>query len=477
MAEQAAPGFAGLLRQLRANAGLTQEELADAATLSPRSISDLERGINLTARKETARLLADALRLAGQQRVLFEAAARGGALAGDLPIQLSSFIGRVDELAGLASAMHGSALVTVVGVGGVGKTRLALCAAAGQRPSFRDGAWLCELHLADDEDTMAQAVLAALRVRARPGVSLAGSVVEVLRARNALLLMDNCEHLLSAASALAADILRGCPEVRILATSRQALGVAGEQVFGLKPLSLPPAAASIEAVSGSDAVSLFVHRASSARNDFCLSPGNAAVVGEICRRLDGIPLAIELAAARVAVMRPAEIAELLDERFRLLTHGRAGAAGRHQTLEATVEWSYALLSESERRIFNGLGVFPASFDAAAAAEVVGTGGVQRWDILHGLMALVAKSMVAEEEGPDQTSRYRLLETMRVYARQQLAAAGGLDLLLRLARGALLGVRRTGPARTARPPATRLAGPYPGRARQSAGCRHVGLRRQ
>ena len=430
VAEQAALGFAALLRQLRADAGLTQEELADAASLSPRSISDLERGINLTPRKETARLLADALSLAGPQRALFEAAARGRAFAGDLPIQLSSFVGRVDELAGLAAAMHRSALVTVTGAGGVGKTRLALHAAAGQRPSFRDGAWLCELHQADDEETMAQAVLAALRVRARPGISSAGGVVEVLRDRRALLLLDNCEHLLSAASGLAADILRGCREVRILATSRQALGVGGEQVFGLAPLSLPAPAASIEAVGASDAVSLFVQRASAARHDFRLSHGNAAAVGEICRRLDGIPLAIELAAARVAVMRPAEIAGLLDDRFRLLTHGRADAASRHRTLEATVDWSYALLSKPERRIFNNLGAFPASFDAAAAAAVVGVGELERWDVLEGLMALVAKSMVAEEEGSDQTSRYRLLETMRAYARQQLAAAGELDLLSR-----------------------------------------------
>jgi predicted ATPase/DNA-binding XRE family transcriptional regulator len=427
--EQAALGFAGLLRQLRADAGLTQEQLAEAASLSPRSISDLERAINLSARKETIRLLADALKLTGPQRVQFETAARGGALAGDLPIQLSSFVGRLDELAELTAAMQRSALVTVVGVGGIGKTRLALRAAAEQRPSFRDGAWLCELHEADDEDTMAQAILATLQVRARPGISLAGSVVEVLRAGNALLLLDNCEHLLNAASALAADILRGCREVRVLATSRQALGVGGEQVFRLKPLSLPAQEASLEDVGASDAVSLFVQRASSVRNDFVLSLSNAATVVDICRRLDGNPLAIELAAARVAVMRPAEIAELLDERFRLLTRGRADGPGRHRTLEATVEWSYAMLSESERLIFNRLGAFPASFNTTAAADVLGTGGLQRWDILDGVMALVAKSMVAEDEGPDQTSRYRLHETMRVYARQQLAATGELDVLM------------------------------------------------
>jgi predicted ATPase/class 3 adenylate cyclase len=351
------------------------------------------------------------------------------AFAGNLPVQVSSFVGRADELGLLATAMARSPLVTVTGPGGVGKTRLAVQAAADHLPSFRDGAWLCELHAAEDGETMAQAVLAALRVRPRPGISTASSVVEFLRTKSALLLVvDNCEHLLSAAAALAADILRSCRGVRILATSRQALGVGGEQVFGLRPLSLPPPAASMTAAAASDAVSLFVQRASAARSDFSLTPANAAAVGEICRRLDGIPLAIELAAARVAALRPAEIAGLLDERFRLLTRGRSDTAGRHQTLQATVEWSYALLGEADRHVFDCLGVFPASFDIAAAVAVagIGAGGLQRWEILDSLTALVSKSMIVEEEGPDQASRYRLLETMRAYARQHLAATGEQD---------------------------------------------------
>ena len=348
------------------------------------------------------------------------------AFAGNLPVQLSSFVGRAGELAELAAAVRSSPLVTVTGAGGVGKTRLALQAAAEQVPSFGDGAWLCELAAAGDEETMAQAVAAALRVRPRPGMSTAGSVVEFLRTRSALLVVDNCEHLLAAAAALAADILRGCRGVRILATSQQPLGVGGEQVFGLRPLSLPPPGVDLAATSGSDAVALFVQRATAVRGDFALGPANVAAVGEICRRLDEIPLAIELAAARVAALRPAEIAGLLDERFRLLTRGRADAASRQQTLQATVEWSYGLLGEAERRVFDCLGVFPASFDAAAAVAVAGADGLPRWDVLDSLTALVGKCMVAEEEGPDQASRYRLLETMRAYARQQLEAAGEHD---------------------------------------------------
>jgi predicted ATPase/class 3 adenylate cyclase len=351
------------------------------------------------------------------------------AFAGNLPVQLSSFVGRAGELAGLAAAMARSPLVTVTGPGGVGKTRLALQAAADQLPSFADGAWLCELAPAQDAETMAQAVMAALRAQPRAGLSVAGSIVEFLRIRSALLLvLDNCEHLAGPAAGLAADILRGCRGVRIVATSRQALGVGGEQVFGLGPLSLPPPEATMAAAGASDAVSLFAQRAAAARSDFSLTPANVAAVGEICRRLDGIPLAIELAAARVAALRPAEIAGLLDERFRLLTRGRADAARRQQTLQATVEWSYALLGEAERRVFDCLGVFPASFDAEAAVAVAGTDGLQRWDLLDSLTDLVGKSMVAEEEGPDRASRYRLLETMRAYARQQLAAAGELDRL-------------------------------------------------
>jgi len=438
VAEQAAPGFGGLLRQLRADAGLTQEELAGAARLSPRTVSDLERGISRTARKDTALLLADALGLAGPVRGVFVAAAQGrvlaaevlaaraqapGAFAGNLPVPLSSFVGRVGELAELATAMRRSPLVTVTGVGGVGKTRLALHAAAGQLPSFRDGAWLCELAAAVDEETMAQAVAAALRVRPWPGLSTAGSIVEFLRTKNALVVLDNCEHLLGAPAVLAAGILRSCRGVRLLATSRQALSVEGEQVFGLRPLPLPPPDAGVAAAAASDAVCLFVERATAARRDFALTPANVAAVGGVCWRLDGIPLAIELAAARVAALRPAEIAGLLDERFRLLTGGRADAAARQQTLQATVEWSYALLGQAERRVFDCLGVFPGSFDAAAAADIAAADGLQRWDILDSLTSLVGKSLVAEEDGPGQTSRYRLLETMRAYARQHLAAAG------------------------------------------------------
>ena len=395
------------------------------------------------------------------------------AFAGNLPAQLSSFVGRAAELAGLAAAVAGSPLVTVTGPGGVGKTRLAVQAAADQLPSFADGAWLCELAAAADAESMAQVVATALRVRSRPGLSTAGSVVEFLRTRSGLLLvLDNCEHLLAAAAALAADILRGCRGVQIVATSRQPLGVEGEQVFGLRPLSLPPPDADVAAAAGSEAVDLFVQRAAAARGEFTLGPGNVAAVGEICRRLDGIPLAIELAAARAGALRPAQIAGLLDERFRLLTRGRAGAPSRQQTLQATVEWSYALLSETEQRLFDALGVFPASFDADAAVAVAAAAGLDRWDVLDGLTALVSQSLLAEEEGPDQASRYRLLETMRAYARQHLTA-GQLTRLHRAhARFYAAFAERAGPEIIG-PAQLDWQRPDPGRTGQPAGRHHLG----
>ena len=312
---------------------------------------------------------------------------------------------------------------------------------------------------------MAQAVAAALRVRPRPGLSTAGSIVEFLRTKNALVVLDNCEHLPGAPAVLAAGILRSCRGVRVLATRQQALSVEGEQVFGLRPLPLPPPGAGVAAAAASDAVCLFVERAAAARRDFlALTPENVAAVGEVCRRLDGIPLAIELAAARVAALRPAEIAGLLDERFRLLTGGRADAAARQQTLQATVEWSYALLGQAERSVHSDcLGVFPGSFDAAAAADIAAADGLQRWDILDSLTSLVGKSLVAQEEGPAQTSRYRLLETMRAYARQHLAAAGEPGRLRHRHAEHYAAFAETDRARTARPRATAVAAADPGRA--------------
>jgi predicted ATPase/class 3 adenylate cyclase len=347
-------------------------------------------------------------------------------LPGNLPVQPTSFVGRTDEVRDLSEALGRAHLVTVTGVGGVGKTRLAVQVAADLLPAFADGAWLCELAAAGDADTLAQVVASTLGVAQRAGRSLERSIVEFLRPSSLLLVLDNCEHLLDASGRLAAGILADCPEVRVLATSREALAVPGEQVWPLRSLDLPGPGSGLEAVTASASVRLFFERAASARPGFALSETNVAAVVEICQRLDGIPLAIELAAARVAAMTPAEIAGLLGERFRLLTGGRRTVVERHQTLRAVVDWSYGLLSETERVVFDRLAVFSGGFTLTAARAVVTGNGVEAWDVVDAVAGLVAKSMVVAEPRWDEHTRYQLLETLRQYGRDRLDEHGDTD---------------------------------------------------
>jgi predicted ATPase len=252
------------------------------------------------------------------------------------------------------------------------------------------------------------------------------SIVEFLRPARLLLVLDNCEHLLDASGRLAAAILAGCPGVRVLATSREALAVPGEQVWPLRSLQLPDPAGGLPAAGASGSGRLFCERAAGARPGFALSEANVAAVVEVCCRLDGIPLAIELAAARVAAMTPAEIAGLLDERFRLLTGGRRTAVERHQTLRAAVDWSYGLLAETERVVFDRLAVFSGGFTLTAATAVVSGDGIEGWDIVDAVGGLVAKSMVVAEPGAGEHTRYQLLETLRQYGRERLDEDGDTD---------------------------------------------------
>jgi predicted ATPase len=347
-------------------------------------------------------------------------------LPGNLPVQPTSFVGRSDDVRDLSTALGRAVLVTVTGVGGVGKSRLAVQVAAELLPTFPDGAWLCELAAAGDADALAQVVASTLGVAQRADRSLERSIVEFLRPARLLLVLDNCEHLLDASSRLAAAILAGCPEVRVLATSREALAVPGEQVWPLQSLDLPDPASDVPAAAASEAGRLFCERAAGARPRFVLSEANVAAVVEVCRRLDGIPLAIELAAARVAAMTPAEIAGRLDERFRLLTGGRRTAVERHQTLRATVDWSYGLLSATERAVFDRLAVFSGRFTLAAATAVVTGAGIEGWDVVDALDGLVAKCMVVAEPGAGEHTRYQLLETLRQYARERLDQGADTD---------------------------------------------------
>jgi predicted ATPase/class 3 adenylate cyclase len=347
-------------------------------------------------------------------------------MPGNLPVQPTSFVGRTNEVREVSDALERVHLVTVTGVGGVGKTRLAVHVAAELLPTFADGAWVCELAVASDSDTLAQVVASTLGVAQRAGRSLETSIVEFLRRSRLLLVLDNCEHLLDASGRLAAAILAGCPLVRVLATSREALAVPGEQAWALRSLNLPETGSGWEAATSSASVRLFCERAASARLGFSLSEWNREAVVEICRRLDGIPLAIELAAARVSAMTPAEIAGLLDERFRLLTGGRRTAVERHQTLRAVVDWSYGLLSDTERVVFDRLAVFSGGFTLDAATSMLTGDGIETWDVVDAVGGLVAKSMVVAEAGAEEYTRYQLLETLRQYGRERLDEEGETD---------------------------------------------------
>jgi predicted ATPase/class 3 adenylate cyclase len=337
-------------------------------------------------------------------------------LAGNLPPQVTSFVGRTDELVSVSTALGQSQLVTLTGMGGVGKTRLALQVAAGVLPRHTDGAWFCELAAAGDPEAMMQVLASNLGVMPRAGMSLGESVVDYLRSKRLLLVLDNCEHLLEAAAEFATAVLRNCAHVTVLATSREALAVPGEQVWPVRPLS----------IAGDAAVRLFVERARSARPDFAFDETNGEAVVDICRRLDGIPLAIELAAARVASMVPADIVARLDERFRLLTGSRRGAVERHQTLRSAVDWSYSLLDDVTRPVFVRLGVFAGSFDARAAEEIASGDGLVAWDVVDGLRELVAKSLVSVDDSVPSSTRYQMLETLRAYARERLDDEGQID---------------------------------------------------
>ena len=348
------------------------------------------------------------------------------AFGGNLPVQVTSFVGRHEEVARIVGMLDEASLVTLTGTGGVGKTRLAVQVAAEVVPAFGDGAWFCELAAVDDGDAMAQLIASTLGCLQRQGLSLRDSIVEYVKVRELVLVLDNCEHLLDDAGAFADAVLRRCPTVRILATSREALDVAGERVLRVRSLDAPDPSASLDDVTASAAVRLFTDRAADAGAETAWDGVQWAAVGEICRRVDGIPLAIELAAARVPSMSPADVASHLDERFRLLTGKRRGRMERHQTLRATVEWSYQLLDDDERAVFDRLGVFAGSFATPAAVAVVGGVDLDTWEVSEALSSLVAKSMLGAETGPDATSRYAMNETLRQYARERLDDVDEID---------------------------------------------------
>jgi predicted ATPase len=345
------------------------------------------------------------------------------ALRHNLPRYSSRFVGRVDDVRAIAERVGPGRLVTLVGPGGTGKTRLAVHAAVEMLDGSGDGVWLVELAPVDDVALVARTVASVLGIRDEPGRPILETLVDALALRQLLLVLDSCEHLGDGVAKLAARVLSRCPTVALLATSREPLAIDGEQLFRVAQLGTPAPNASESEVEAADAVQLFLERAVVHRPQFRLRTTNIDAVAAVCRRVDGIPLAIELAAARLRALSITEILERLDERLGLLTGGNRAASPRQQTLRATIDWSYDLLDERERALFARLAVFAGGWTMAAAEAACSADVVQQSEVLDLLAALVDKSLVELTETIDGTTRYRMLETIREYALDRLEATG------------------------------------------------------
>jgi len=414
--------FGDLLRRHRMEAGLSQEDLAERARISAAGIGALERGDRRTPQRETLALLANALELDPIRRQAFEAAAKAtgrsrvssgsvttgpwrAAPSSNLPLTLTSFVGREAELAEIALLLRSHRLVTLTGPGGSGKTRTALEAAAALNAAGED---VCFVDLAPltDASRVASAIASSLGVKEEPSRSLLEVLATSLERKQVLLVLDNCEHVIDEARLIAAQLLHRCEGVRILATSREPLSIAGERTHLLLPLPL------------SVAMTLFADRADAIAHRFTITDENAPQIEQICRMLDGMPLALELAAARVAMFSPRELVEKLNDRFQLLTAGDPTAPPRQRTLRSLIDWSYELLPANERSLFRALCIFAGGFTFESALTVYdrvsGTDGAA----LELLASLVNKSLV-QVERTDGRTRYRLLESTQHYARDRL----------------------------------------------------------
>lgn len=432
--------FGNLLRRHRLTAGLSQEALAERARVSVDGISALERGRRRTPQRETLALLAGALGLDDEQRKELEAAAwrvhvprrdasvtagsRSSARTPDLPTAMTTFVGRDAELAEILQLVGEHRFVTITGAGGVGKTQAAL--QIGRRVAH-EGEMVCFVDLAPigDGSLAPAAVAAAIGVQEVADRSLTETLISYLRGKKLLIIVDNCEHVISEAAKLANALLTGCEHVKILATSREPLRVAGEYVFRLPSLNTPVAEktrlTASEAISY-EAIALFVDRACAADHSFALTDDNARDVAEVCRHLDGIPLAIELAATRIGSLPAKALNKELSERFRLLSGGERTAPARQQTMRCAIDWSYDLLSSREQRLFERLSVFAGGCALADVLAVCCDESVPEDEILSLLSSLVDKSLLqANLEGPEP--RYRLLESFRAYGQEKLVQRG------------------------------------------------------
>ncbi len=463
--EMASPGavtFADLLRHYRAAAGLTQEELAEQATLSTRAISDLERGLKTHPRKDTVHLLADALGLGPDDRSQLEAVGRHRVTAmsvrseasdlsvtlppvptHSLPIHLTSFVGREREVGVIRNLLlrPGVCLVTLTGPGGIGKTRLAVHVAGEVSGAFPDGVVFVPLAPIADPTLVLPTIARTLGLAETPGFSFAQLLTRFLHERVALLVLDNFEHLLPDTPRLV-ELLGECPGLRMLVTSRETLRLSGEHGFEVLPLTVPVArsGATADEVGRSEAGRLFIERARAVQPSFAVTEESASAIAGICRRLDGLPLAIELAAARVRVLPPQAMLDRMVHSLAFLTGGPRDAPARQQTLRNTIAWSYDLLTAAERVLFRRLAIFRGcNLEVVEAicsdpADQTGSSSIAipplQIDTLDGIFSLVEKSLLNQQEMSDGQPRYTMLETVREFSLEKLAESGETDVIQR-----------------------------------------------
>ena len=437
--EIAPPAFGDLLRRFRTAIGWTQEQLAERASVSARAVVNYETGVTLRPQRQTVYLLADALGLAPDERALFEAAARARRLPGPralpqpsptaaaaLPIPPTPLFGRQAAIAAAAALLReGDArLLAITGPGGVGKTRLALAVAATLAADFADGVQFVPLVGLHDPALVLPAIARAVGVREAAGAALADALAAALHATQTLLLLDNCEQVAAAAPAIAALLAR-CARLRIVVTSRVALRVRGESVFPIGPLAVPALRdpPDLAALARSPAVALFLDRARALAPDFALTEANAAAIAGICVHLDGLPLAIELAAARVRTLAPPELRARLDDRFALLTRGARDLPERQRTLRDAVAWSHDLLDADARRLIRRLAVFVGGWERAAAVAVCAGDDLPAARIPDLLASLADQSLVRPEPGYAGAERLGMYETIRAFIHERLEESG------------------------------------------------------
>ncbi len=404
------------------------EEPTPIRRIRPDLPEPLESVIARAMAKDRDHRFASAAEMAAALRSI---SARSAGGIGDLPGSVTSFVGREREIEEIIGRLEGGRCMTLVGSGGCGKSRLALEVAAGLRQLLPGGARLVELAGLTDPALLEQTAASALGVREAPGRGPMETIEDALRDRDLLVVLDNCEHMLEACAVFIARILRSCTRVRVLATSREPIGLSGEVRWRVPSLTLPPpdGTGRVEDLSSFESVRLFVDRARALGSGFELTVANADVVAQVCRRLDGIPLAIELAAARVRVLPVAQILSRLEDCFRILAGGERPGLPRQQTLRGTVDWSYAMLTEQERALFDRLSVFSGGMSLDAVESICAVAPLAPEEILDVLGHLVDKSLVVPEEGPGGDARYRLLEPLRQYGRERLLERGEREAMI------------------------------------------------